>query len=129
MSWMYFHHVTIISPWKYAWAIIWTNLNSLFPRIICIKLSWNWRSGSRGEHFSKFVNIMSLCCYYAMIDPITQRWYMPSLVKFKWWFWRSNQFILTISLLSPFAKGHDPSFEQNWNRWLLNGNINNIIIF
>jgi hypothetical protein len=30
----------IISPLKRTWPIIWTNLNSLHPRIICTKFDW-----------------------------------------------------------------------------------------
>ena len=29
---------------------IWTNLNSLHPKMICVKFGWNWPSGS-GEEF------------------------------------------------------------------------------
>ena len=29
VKWMYFHYIIICSPWKRAWAFIWTNLNPL----------------------------------------------------------------------------------------------------
>jgi hypothetical protein len=32
------------------WPFIWTNLNSLHPRIICTKFGWFWPAGS-GEDF------------------------------------------------------------------------------
>ena len=47
---MYFHHFVIISPWKRAGPFFWTNLNPLYPRMLCAKFSWNWLSGS-GEDF------------------------------------------------------------------------------
>ena len=46
---MYFHYFVIISPWKRAWPFIWTNLNSLHPRMFCAKFGWNWPSGSGEE--------------------------------------------------------------------------------
>ena len=39
-------------PWKNAWPLIWTNLNSLYPRILCAMFGWNWQGGS-GEDFQK----------------------------------------------------------------------------
>ena len=46
ISSMYFHYFVIISPWKRAGPIIWTNLNPLHPRMLCAKFGWNWPSGS-----------------------------------------------------------------------------------
>ena len=51
---MYFHYFVIISPWKRAGPFIWTNLNSLHPRMLCAKFGWNWASGSGEEDFLKF---------------------------------------------------------------------------
>ena len=48
---MYFHYFVIISPWKRAESIIWTNLNPLHPRMLCAKFGWNWLSGSGEEDF------------------------------------------------------------------------------
>ena len=45
MSLMYFCYFIIISPWKLAGDVNWTNLNSLYPSILCVKLGWNWPSG------------------------------------------------------------------------------------
>ena len=44
-----FAFFVIISPWKRAWPLIWTNLNSLYPKMICVKFGWNWLSGSGEE--------------------------------------------------------------------------------
>ena len=46
ISSMYFHYFVIISPWERAWPFIWTNLNPLYPRMLCAKFGWNWPSGS-----------------------------------------------------------------------------------
>ena len=53
---MYFHFIVIISPWKRAGPFIWTNLNPLYPRMLCAKFGWNWPSGS-GEEYE---NVKSL---------------------------------------------------------------------
>ena len=36
-------------PWKMAGPFICKNLNSFYPRMLCIKFSWNWPSGSGEE--------------------------------------------------------------------------------
>jgi hypothetical protein len=41
----------IISPLKRTWPFIWTNLNSLLPRIICTKFDWIWTPGSEDLNF------------------------------------------------------------------------------
>ena len=46
---MYFHYFVIISPWKRAGPFIWTNLNPLYPRMLCVKFGWNWSCGSGEE--------------------------------------------------------------------------------
>ena len=53
----------IISRWKRAGSFIWTNLNSLHPRILCAKFGWNLPSSS-GEDFLNFVNVFLLFCNY-----------------------------------------------------------------
>ena len=47
---MYYCYFVIISPWKRPF--IWTNLNSLHPRLLCAKFGWNWPCGSPEEDFS-----------------------------------------------------------------------------
>ena len=37
------------SPRKRAWPFIWTNLNPLYPRMLCAVFGWNWPSGSWEE--------------------------------------------------------------------------------
>ena len=45
----YFRYFVIISPWKRAGPFIWTNLNPLYPRMLCAKFGWIWPSGSWEE--------------------------------------------------------------------------------
>ena len=40
---------TIIYSMSIEWFFIWTNLNSLHPRMLCAKFSWNCPSGSEEE--------------------------------------------------------------------------------
>ena len=42
---MYLRYSVIISPCKRTGLFIWTNLNILYPRMLCAKFSWNWHSG------------------------------------------------------------------------------------
>ena len=44
-----FCYFAVISPWTWAWPFIWTNLNILYPRMLCVKFGWNWPCGSREE--------------------------------------------------------------------------------
>ena len=37
ISTIYFHYFVIISPWKRAGPVIWTNLNPLHPKLHCAK--------------------------------------------------------------------------------------------
>jgi hypothetical protein len=46
----FFFIFVIISPLKRTWPFISTNLNSLHPKIICIKFDWIWSVGS-GDFF------------------------------------------------------------------------------
>ena len=73
ISSMYFRYFVITSPWKRAGSFIWTNLNSLNPRMHCTKFGWSWPSGSGEEdflissmHFRYFViieNVLHLAMY------------------------------------------------------------------
>jgi hypothetical protein len=47
----HFYIFVIISPLKRTWPLIWINLNSLHPRIICSKFDWFWPAGSGEEDF------------------------------------------------------------------------------
>ena len=35
----------IMSPLKMAWSFLSSNLNCLQPRVLCVKLGWNWPCG------------------------------------------------------------------------------------
>ena len=87
-----FHYFVMISPWKRAGPFIWTNLNPLYPRMLCAKFGWNWLSGSGQKDFY----ILSLYFHYFIIIspgkgqgpsfvqtwiPFNQWWIVPSLVE------------------------------------------------
>jgi hypothetical protein len=97
MTTPYFYIFVIISPLKRTWPFIWTNLNSPYPRIICIKNDWIRPAGS-GEEF--FFNL--LFRYYLPLekgyslglnklespspkDDLCQIW-----LKLAQWFWRGR---------------------------------------
>ena len=50
---------------------IWTNFNSLYPRMLCIKFDWNWLGLSGEENFHFFV----------IISSWKKTCFVPSLVK------------------------------------------------
>ena len=60
---MYFRYFVIISPWKGAWPFIWTNLNSLCPRMLCAKFSSNWQSGPAGEN-------LNIVIVFSLLSPL-----------------------------------------------------------
>ena len=93
---MCFRYFVLISPWKRAWSFIWSNLNSLYPRMLCAKFAWNRPSGSGKEDFL----ILSMYfCYFVFTYislwkglgssfeqfwiSVTQGWlsFVPSLVE------------------------------------------------
>ena len=41
-----------------------TNLNSFYPRMLCVKFGWNWPSAQFWRRILNFVNIFSIFCYY-----------------------------------------------------------------
>ena len=49
ISSIYFHYFEIISPWKRAEPFIWTDLNSLYPKMIYAKFGWYWPNCSVEE--------------------------------------------------------------------------------
>ena len=63
---MYFHYFVIISPWKKVGPFIWTNLNSIHPRMLCAKFGWYWHSGSGEEDF--LISSMYFH-YFVIISP------------------------------------------------------------
>jgi hypothetical protein len=61
-----FLHFCDYLPMKRTWPFIWTNLNSLHPRIICTEFDWIWPAGFEEEDFKKF----SVYFYsFAIISP------------------------------------------------------------
>ena len=57
---MYFRYFVIISPSKRAGPFLWTNLNSLHPRMFCANFGWYWLNGSGEEDFLNFFKVFSL---------------------------------------------------------------------
>jgi hypothetical protein len=100
----HFHIFVIISPLNRTWPFIWTNLNSLYLRIICTKFDWIWSAGFGEEHFFLNFSAFSLFHYYLPLEesyplylnklesPLPKDWSVLSLVKigsvvlmiFKW---------------------------------------------
>ena len=83
---MYFRYFTtcIISPWKKAQPFIRTYLNSLHPRIVCVKFSWNWPIDSisnleRAWHFIR-TNLNDALCQVRLKLPC---WLWRR--GWKWW--------------------------------------------
>ena len=74
---MYFHNFEIISPWKRAGPFIWTNLNPLYPRMLCAKFGWNWPSGSgeedwKCEKFTTTTMTMENFDQKSSLEPLAQ---------------------------------------------------------
>ena len=42
MELMHFNYFAIIFPKIKSWTFIWTNLNSLYRRMLCTKIGWNF---------------------------------------------------------------------------------------
>ena len=53
-------------PWKWVGPFIWTNLNPLHPRLLCVKFGWNWPSGSGEEDF---LILSTYFRYFVIISP------------------------------------------------------------
>ena len=80
-------------PWKRVWPFIWTNLNSLHPRMFCAEFGWNWQSGSGevGENVeSLWTDILTV--HWAFRSGELKSLYIPheDLIDFKlrWFYWR-----------------------------------------
>jgi hypothetical protein len=87
----FFFIFVIISPLKRTWTFIWTNLNSLYQRMICITHDWIRPAGS-GEDFKKNQCIFTLSLlsplgeelslsYEQTWIPFAWGWSVPSLDK------------------------------------------------
>ena len=71
----------------------------------------------------QYVNTFSICCYHLPLEKwkvfLLKETKSPKPKVILWlksarWPWRrSIQFMFTMKLLSPFHKGHGPSFEQS----------------
>ena len=107
---MYFPFFVIISPWKRAEPFIWTNLNSLHPRMLSAKFGWNWLSSGEEDflilsmYFHYFVIISpwkrAEPCIWRNLNPLYQRmlcvkfgWNRPSGSgeEMKMWKWRTDR--------------------------------------
>jgi hypothetical protein len=79
-----FAFFVIISPLKKTQPFIWTNLNSLYPKIICSKFDWNWLA-NKCQYFSLFCCYLSLVKGYSLhlnkLESPPQGWFVTSLVK------------------------------------------------
>jgi hypothetical protein len=60
----------VISLFKRTWSIIWTVLNSLYPRRIWTHFDWNWPAGSEKKIFQepKTISVFSLFCYHLPLE-------------------------------------------------------------
>ena len=108
---------------------IWTNLNPLYPRMLCAKFGWNWPIGSGEEDFLNFVNLFSLFLNYLPLekggalhlnklkspspkDALCQVW-----LNLAYWFWRRRlfNFVNVFSLFRnylPLEKGRALHFNK-----------------
>ena len=64
----YFYAFPIISHWKRVIPFLWTNLNPLYPRIICTKFAWIRPAGSGKEDFKKIFSVFLLFRYYLPLE-------------------------------------------------------------
>jgi hypothetical protein len=88
----HFYILVIISLLKRTWPFIWTNLNSLHPRIICTKFDWFGLLVLKINIFKNFQCIFTLSLLSPLGEglspsfeqtwiPFTQGWFVPSLLK------------------------------------------------
>ena len=67
---MYICYFIILSPWKKEWPLIWTYLNSLHLRLLCVMFGWNKPSGS-----GDFLKILSTYFrYFFLLFPLGKGW-------------------------------------------------------
>ena len=127
---MHFQYFVIISPWKRADSLIWTNLNHLQPRMLCAKF-WS----KLAQWFSRrFVLISSMYFHFFVISPfwkergpfnqnkpeslspkdaLCQVW-----LKLTKLFWRrrllNTSMYFRYFVIISLGKGRGPTFEQTW---------------
>ena len=106
-----------ISPWKKERPFMWTNLNSLHPRMLCAQFGWNWPKGSWEEEFLNFFNVFSIFRNSLLGPSFEQTWilytkgcFVPSLVEIgpvvlEKKIFKFCQCIFAISQLSTLGKG------------------------
>ena len=82
ISSMYFRYFVITSLWKRARPYIWTNLNSLYPRMLCAKFGWNWPSDLEKKIQISKRGSESFTC------PIYGNSYILSLSPFSFFKWQ-----------------------------------------
>ena len=122
------------------WPCIWTNLNSVHPRMLCAKFGWNWTIGSGEDFFLSFQCNFTISQLSPLWEkawpfiwtnlnplnprmlPFTQECFIASLVEIDpvvlEKIFKSFQLIFIFSQLSSLSKGRGPSFEQTWIRFI-----------
>ena len=98
-----FQFFVIISSWKRVGPFIWTNLNTLYPMMLCVKFLRNWPSGSGGEDFLNVVNVFLLFHNYLPLEkgvnlhlnklefPLPKNALCQVWLKLAKWFWRRRR--------------------------------------
>ena len=89
----------IINFKRIYWFFIWTNLNPLYPRMLCAKFGWNWPSGSREDE-----NVNSL-----QTDRQTDEQTDRQTTEDRW----------SEKLTWAFSSGELKSFPSNKQTWVL----------
>ena len=129
---MYIFYFVIIFPWKRAGLFIWTNLDSLHPRMLCVKFGWNWPRGSgEKDFFLNFVNVYLPFHNYIPLEksgalhlnklefPSPRIAMCQDWLKLATWF-STRRFLNFVNVLSLFCviistwKKVGPSFDKIW---------------
>ena len=101
---IYFYYFVIISPWGRVWAFICKNLNSIYPRILCAKVCWNWPSSFKERIFKYFQYNFTILLLSPLGEwcgpsfeqtwiPSTQGWSEKAIRKahLSLWLWWANK--------------------------------------
>ena len=67
--WIEIYYFVTISPWSRAWPFIWTNLNPLYPRMLCAKFGKNLPNGFREEDLKYFESKLTI----SLLPPLEER--------------------------------------------------------